>query len=248
MIQICRYTNRGGREYNEDYSAVFRVNHIVCAIIADGLGGHGGGSIASETAVNSIVNSFHQNTEEEISRQQYDDWFEKANAEVLAHQTPECRMRTTLGVLSIMEETCKANWAHVGDSRIYHFTDGKMEFCTFDHSVSRMAVLAGEIGMEEIRFHSDRNKLLKTIGQEPAARPEYGECILDKGIGHVFLLCTDGFWEYVMETEMEDALCEAATPREWLSEMCHILRGKSDGKNDNNTAVAVWIKEVGESV
>lgn len=243
MIQVCRYTNRGGREYNEDNSAFFRVNHISCAVIADGLGGYGGGSVASEKATDVIAENFHKNTEKEISRQLYDEWFEKANAEVLARQTPECRMRTTLGVLSIMENIGKASWAHVGDSRIYHFIDGEMDFCTFDHSVSRMAVLAGEIGMDEVRFHSDRNKLLKTIGQEPAARPEYGECILDKSGSHAFLLCTDGFWEYVTEAEMEDTLRGADTSKEWLHGMVNFLKRKTDGKNDNNTAVAVWVRE-----
>ena len=127
-------------------------------------------------------------------------------------------------------------------SRLYHFVDGQQVFCTFDHSVSRMAVLAGEITMDDIRFHSDRNKLIKVIGKSKDTVPEYGECILKPG-KHAFLLCTDGFWEYVTEKEMEKTLKKASSPEKWILAMRKILAGRVDGTQDNNSAIAVFVEE-----
>jgi serine/threonine protein phosphatase PrpC len=59
---------------------------------------------------------------------------------------------------------------------------------------------------------------------------------------HAFLLCTDGFWEYVEENDMEETLKDSKNPVEWMKKMTGLLQQRVDGKNDNNTAVAVWIK------
>ena len=58
---------------------------------------------------------------------------------------------------------------------------------------------------------------------------------------HAFLLCTDGFWEYVYETEMEEELRAAVSAKDWLERMKHRLDGRADQANDNNTAAAVWL-------
>ena len=240
----CKYTNQGGRQYNEDNCTAMKRKSMLCAVMADGLGGHGGGAKASEAAVEVIKENFRQLSDlERVSREQFDSWFEQANDSVVALQTADCQMKTTLAILCANEENGRAVWAHLGDSRIYHFIDGKEVFCTFDHSVSRMAVLAGEITLDEVRFHKDRSKLLKVVGVEELPRPEFGSCTLEKEFDHAFLLCTDGFWEYVTEEEMEQTLQTSETPEEWLKKMCHVLRTKVSGDNDNNSAVAIFFRE-----
>ena len=170
-----------------------------------------------------------------------DTWFDKANRCIVTKQTTMCQMKTTLVVLCIDKSAKTAVWEHLGDSRLYHFVDGQYVFCTFDHSVSRMAVLRGEITIDELRFHADRSKLLKVVGKEDMARPEYGACELAENQKHAFLLCTDGFWEYVTEDQMEQMLQTARTPEEWLVSMREELEKNVDGTNDNHTAVAVFI-------
>ena len=59
---------------------------------------------------------------------------------------------------------------------------------------------------------------------------------------NAFLICTDGFWEYVTEEQMEETLREAATPREWLERMRWYIRNLAKEGNDNNSAVAVFVK------
>lgn len=239
-MEVSAYSSRGGRKYNEDTYDIVQKDTQSCFILADGLGGHGGGDIASQTAAAEIKKCF-SSTDKEITREILDKWFGQVNQCIVAKQTSACRMKTTLVTLCINEIEKKAVWAHLGDSRLYHFENGKEVFCTFDHSVSRMAVLRGEIGVTEVRFHPDRSKLLKVVGKEDMSRPEYGECVLDDTKQHAFLLCTDGFWEYVTEEKMEEALQCAKTPEQWLSFMRQELEKKVDGKNDNHTAVAIFI-------
>jgi serine/threonine protein phosphatase PrpC len=242
---VGMYSNQGGREYNEDSCTALKKGNLLCAVMADGLGGHGGGDVASKTAVEVIRSNFKKlKGTDEITQLQLNDWFEQANKNVLALQNDRCQMKTTMAVLGINADSGKANWAHLGDSRIYHFIDGKEAFCTFDHSVSRMAVLAGEISLDEVRFHKDRSKLLKVVGKENVGLPEYGDTQLERGHQHTFLLCTDGFWEYVTEQEMESTLIASKEPEEWLRQMYYILSERvkqNNVSNDNNSAIAVFV-------
>lgn len=234
------YSSRGGREYNEDFGAIFQNKVITCAVLADGLGGHGQGDVASQAAVDAVKKHFKIKREQKINREDLEEWFYKANEAVLHKQSKQCQMKTTLAVLCLDENMRLAQWAHIGDSRIYHFENGKEVSCTFDHSVSRMAVLSGEIRLDEIRFHEDRSKLLKVVGKEEMAKPEYGSCQLEEGIHHAFLLCTDGFWEYVTEADMERTLKEAGNPQKWLEMMRKELKKRVDGTNDNHSAIVVF--------
>ena len=103
-----------------------------------------------------------------------------------------------------------------------------------------MAVLLGEITPDQIRFHEDRGRILRALGQEGDLRPETGEQTLPPG-RHAFLLCSDGFWEYVLEQEMEEDLRAAADPQGWLDAMRGRLSRRTPPDNDNNTAAAVWL-------
>lgn len=232
------YTEKGGRQYNEDCQGIWKKGELVCAAVADGLGGHGGGAQASLAAIECIKANFLKiDSLETVDLQ---SWFFEANDKVFAMQTPKCKMRTTLAVLCL--DNHSAMWAHAGDTRLYHFINGSVGQVTFDHSVTQMAVLSGEISNEDMRGHVDRNKLLRALGKEEEVRAEQSAiCDISEG-EHAFLLCTDGFWEYVYEEEMEKLLAETDSPTDWLERMHEILAQRADGENDNNTAVAIWCK------
>lgn len=245
MITGKGYTDRGGREYNEDAGFFCIADERGYAVMADGLGGHGGGDLASQTAANILKSCIRDwPAEQTLSGETLEEWIVRVNEAVIGLQTEQCRMKTTLAFLCVDERAGTACLAHVGDSRIYYFRDGKYEFCTFDHSVSRMAVLAGEISWEEIRFHTDRNKLLRAIGKSKEVKAEMKEIQLDNDSNHSFLLCTDGFWEYVTEEEMEKTLQLAESPAEWIRKMRACLESRTGEGNDNNSAIAVWITDM----
>ena len=156
---------------------------------------------------------------------------------VIQKQSAQLEMKTTVVVLRI--ESGKAFWAHVGDSRLYYFDDGKLKSRTSDHSASQLAVLMGEITEEQIRFHSQRSRILRALGSS-AAQPELSaETDIDDGKA-AFLLCSDGFWEYVYEREMEQTLSNAPTPEQWLRDMEEILKSRVKPWNDNYSAIAVF--------
>lgn len=243
MIETASYSDQGGREYNEDSCMIMQYENNLCAVVADGLGGHGGGRIASLTAINAVKECFETSgSKTGVKAEDVRIWFGTANDRVLEMQTNDCQMKTTMALICMESDADKVLAAHLGDTRIYHFADGKLSYISFDHSVSRMAVLAGEIRMEEIRFHIDRNKLLKAVGKGDEALPEMKEFVMDRSVQNAFLLCTDGFWEYVTEEQMEETLSHAATPEEWLESMRWYIRDKAKENNDNNSAVAVFVK------
>lgn len=237
MLQTASYTNCGGRPYNEDTCCIVPTEKGVCAVVADGLGGHGGGEQASAAAAKIISEGWNGHTD----MQALNNLFQQANENILAMQTTVCAMKTTAVVLTL--ENDKAVWAHVGDSRLYHFYNGKIKFQTRDHSVAQIGVMLGDITPDQIRFHPDRSRVLRALGQEGTLKVDVKEAQLEKG-KHAFLLCTDGFWEYVLEEEMEKDLSMAKDPKEWLDLMVKRLNERIPEDNDNNTAAVVWLEQL----
>lgn len=238
MLYMANYTNQGGRPYNEDSYGVFTKGSGLCAVVADGLGSYGGGDVASGTAV-TMMGDFYMEAQD-LSGKRIRDWFAQINRQVYQMHTNECRMKTTLAVLFASSTQCR--WAHVGDTRVYHFLDNDLKDMTLDHSVPQMAVFSGEITQADIRRHKDRNKLLRAMGYQTEVEADVSAPIDIAQGNHSFLLCTDGFWEYVEEEEMAGTLAQSSNPVEWLNRMTAILQSRVTGKNDNNTAVAVWMR------
>lgn len=238
MVFMSKYTDQGGRRENEDSLGVFVKGNTICAAVADGLGSYGGGRTASDRAIE-LVEEYYREADE-ISPDVIFESISKVNRQVYSMQTDECRMMTTLAALYLDGTGCI--WAHVGDTRIYHFIDNKLDNITRDHSVPQQAVEAGLIKQEDIRHHKDRNKLLRALGQKADVNVDISDYQDVTSGNHAFLLCTDGFWEYVEESEMEETLKDSQNPVEWMKKMRELLQQRVDGKNDNNTAVAVWIK------
>jgi hypothetical protein len=98
---------------------------------------------------------------------------------------------------------------------------------------------AGEIAPEEIRFHEDRNRLLRCLGKDGDLKPAILAAPVTLGRGDAFLLASDGFWEYVNEVEMEADFAKSREPGEWLHRLEGRLLPRGREGQDNYTAVAV---------
>lgn len=233
MMDTAFYSDIGGRDCNEDSVTIrFAGENTALALVADGLGGHGGGQIASGIAAETISSGWNGiATPASLS-----ELILKAHRSILAAQTPERRMKSTVVTLSLTKN--RMDWAYVGDSRLYHFVDGRLVFQTRDHSASQIAVLMGQITPDQIRFHEDRSRIFRALGQEGSLNVDAQSAALCPG-NHAFLLCSDGFWEYVYESEMENTLARAASAEDWLKKMRAILAGRIPGDNDNNTAAVI---------
>src|SRR6266567_1400597 len=200
MPFVTEFVSRtGGREINEDYCGFLEVGESACWVVADGLGGYQGGEAAARVAVEAVLNSFKANAE--LSAAALQSHLEAAQQGVLQAQKAQpmmSTMRTTIVVL--ITDSKSVVWAHVGDSRLYCFENGRIVFCTTDHSVVQAMVSAGELSPDQIRHNEDRNRLLRCLGNPDVdLRPTIltEPRLLFRGTS--FLLCTDGFWENVNE-------------------------------------------------
>lgn len=238
-INFFGYTNLGDRVENEDSYACGELGTKgIYAVVADGLGGHGGGKTASGLAVESVRQCI-QNPGLP-SQQQMIQWLEQANRKILEKRDGPRHMKTTAVALFVWND--KAVWTHIGDSRLYHFHNGSLVDATRDHSVCEILVKMGQLTRKEIPNHPDKNKVVKVLGEDTVSPEVHPPIQLTRG-HHAFLLCSDGLWERLQEDEIMLDLNKSATPEQWIT----FLRGRAEARRsaeaDNNTAVAVFIEE-----
>ena len=240
-FETASLSNAGGRDGNEDWCD-FRMNgKSGLWVLADGLGGHRGGEIASRLAVDSALASFVADSR--VSPELLTAHIERAHATVLERQRTESDltgMRTTIVMLLASEEA--ALWTHSGDSRLYWFRAGKLRAQTKDHSVPQRLADAGEIRPEQIRFHEDRSRLLRSLGARQESGATNGALPGKPEPGDAFLMASDGFWEYVTEPEMEADLAATSDPQKWLALMEARLHQRATADSDNYSALAVRLR------
>ena len=236
-ITTYSYTNPGGRNYNEDTIRLEAGDTRHIFALADGLGGHGGGAAASALAADALCRSC-------LTCPQADEAalaaaVQAANEAVLEGQAlpGQEEMRTTLVALCL--DGSRAVWAHVGDSRLYRLSQGRIAQLTRDHSVTYRKYLGGEITRMDVHHDDDRSSLLRVLGR-PACAPETGSDGLRSG--DAFLLCSDGFWEYVYQEEILADFLKAETPEQWGQSMLlrHVRR--TPPGNDNYSLIAVFVE------
>lgn len=237
-VFFSNYTNQGNRDINEDSISITKNKGSYCFILCDGLGGHGKGELASRYITQFLAKYFNEcNSMDEF----FADAFEKAQDGLLAEQKKigaQFEMKTTAVVLVIDHNEYR--YAHIGDSRLYHFRRNKVLKRTLDHSVPQMLAIAGDIKEKQIRSHPDRNRLLRVMGIE-WDEPRYE--LSEKGLikeGDAFLLCSDGFWEPIIEKEMCRLLKRSSSVDEWINNMRVTVINNAQGTNmDNYSAIAI---------
>lgn len=238
MVRFSMLSEIGMRENNEDNVGMHQKDDVYCFVLADGLGGHGKGEVASGLAVEAVTEVFASLGKDTF----WDQAFLCAQEAIMEGQRADHTafdMKTTLVVLCVGIDTIR--WGHVGDSRLYYFKNKRMEERTLDHSVPQMLADIGEIKEKQIRNHPDRNRLLKVLGVETdELKYQLGEPVPVEG-DQAFLLCTDGFWELIGDKKMESTLKRSSSPEEWLKAMEAVVIKNGRGRNmDNYSAIAVW--------
>jgi PPM family protein phosphatase len=225
-------TSKGERPVNED-SWRAQCEPIGCFVVADGLGGHSGGDIASAVVSDAALAGA---TRISSASQESAVGLINAAADALRGQQAEniLGMRSTLTVLLI--DGVNAAWAWVGDTRLYRFSAGRVVFRTPDHTVAGKLVASGELAMDDIRYNEDRSILLRALGSHNQT-PEISQtkCKPDD----TWLICSDGWWEPVHDEEMELLLGRSSTLGDWLDAMEALAVTRSAGKSDNRTAIAI---------
>lgn len=236
-MSVSYYCATGRRENNEDCVSVRESASGLLALVADGLGGHAKGEVASHLAVSTLNRLLlHREPEENALT----DAIEEASRQVHLAQETGNNMKTTIAALWVAHRRAFA--AHVGDSRIYHIRNGRILYQSVDHSVSQMAVMVGEITLDQIRTHRDRNKLIRVLGNANAPKVDCEE--LELQAGDRLLICSDGFWEPVDENYMCASSLRFDSAKDWLEDMKQAVLQANKPNQDNHTAIALVIHQV----
>jgi serine/threonine protein phosphatase PrpC len=203
-IEVGNLTDIGKkRKHNEDYYGFFRLGEDeFLAIVADGMGGHASGEIASRMAVEIIQEVYSKERAEQEVLDSLKSAFEVANFSILQKSLEQDQlngMGTTATVLVIKEDQTFVG--HMGDSRAYLFRDGAVNQLTKDHSMVNRMVEQGLLSKEEAEHHPQRNVIYKALGVNRDADLELiGP--LPVYLNDIFLLCSDGLTNLVTDEEM----------------------------------------------
>jgi len=173
-------------------------------VVADGMGGHAGGAVASRLAVETIGKVFRTSSEgpEGTLRAA----FESANERIFerAQESEDLAGMGTTGVALLVGEGEHLWLAHVGDSRAYRFRDGRLERLTTDHSLVEAMQQRGLITAEEAAVHPERNVILRSLGVQSSVEVDVTPIASEPG--DRYLLCSDGLSSVVPEPEIAAVL------------------------------------------
>ena len=225
------------RPINEDSYYLPQAGERFCAV-ADGMGGHNAGEVASAMAVETF--SRYMREVAHISSVALREAVEHANQAVyLAALENEgmSGMGTTFSALA--EQGDSAYIAHVGDSRIYLVRGGTIMQVTTDHTLVEEMVQKGMITPQEARVHPRRNIITRALGTEPFVRVDLMQ--MNVRPGDTFFLCSDGMTNYVQEQEiLQAALCAS----DWQEKLRRLVSiALENGGADNITALFAVIEE-----
>ena len=241
---IC---NIGGRTCNQDYVKSSVNGNRACLVVCDGLGSYEYSDIASRICAESIINEYNRQADVDDSAYNYKsmkEWFKIAHENIVSQKKIDPEIGLSCTTATCVTTNCnQTTLAHIGDTRIYFFRNNKLSFQSVDHSLAQEAVERGKIINADIRKHKDQNKLTRVVGGEYYIVPDLHIIDTPLCVGDAFLLCTDGFWEYVTERNMEKALKSCKNPQDALSMMEKKLLKKVQANNDNYSAILAIITE-----
>ena len=218
------------RQLNEDFYT-FDAPHL--AIVADGMGGHAAGEIASKMATRSVMTFL--DTQDTIDEDTLRLSIIKAN-DVVYHASESNSDYSGMGTTMIIcyEKDDIIHWAHVGDSRFYLYRDGKLHQITQDHSFVGELERSGQITKEEAETHPKRNLLMRAIGADSEIEVDTGSFPLFTE--DIILLCSDGLTNMVSEADICAMLEKSGEDIESLPADL-INRANENGGNDNITVL-----------
>lgn len=238
--RLAQLSSAGGRAANEDRVGVAERANAVLLAVADGLGGHSGGALAAQTAIETVIHAFQR-----VRQARLADPFAflaltllKAHRAVVARaraHVPPLEARTTC-VLCLVQDGY-AYWAHVGDSRLYHFRGTRLLARTEDHSAIEELRRDGVISEEEMASHPRKSYLLRSLGGPAEPRIALSQEAALRA-GDALLLCSDGLWEALPAGEISRYAAHADLD-EGVEEMVYEAEQRRGEACDNVTVACL---------
>lgn len=235
------------RNTNQDYVGVFENKKgYTLAMLADGMGGHQAGDVASKTAVNEIGRQWEKNkiTDSEKAAKWLVKTIQEENAAIYqaGQATPEfAGMGTTIEAVAVFEDDFTV--AHVGDSRIYTLLEKQLIQLTEDHSLVNELVKTGEISKEMAANHPQKNIVTQCVGMPGTIEVDVSSHLIDAK--DYLLLCSDGLTNMVSEEEIAQLILKNPNAEEAVEKMIDAANDR--GGLDNITALMISFGGVGDA-
>lgn len=248
VVTLHRYgcTDIGhNRSLNEDF---YGMNNFLF-VLADGMGGHNAGEIASKIAVNQTLNfikgsdisKVHSPSDVNQVQRIILTAIKKTNGLIFkkALQIPAYHGMGTTLVVAMFQKPNTMHIANVGDSRAYLFRNNSLDVLTEDHSVTADMVRDGNISQSDAKEHPYRHYLTRSIGNTSTVEPFFRSVpVLPNDI---FLLCSDGLWDILPEEEIVCILRTYSSPRIMCKKL--ISQAHELQSNDNITCIVITVSK-----
>ncbi|KAB8138692.1 Stp1/IreP family PP2C-type Ser/Thr phosphatase [Gracilibacillus oryzae] len=239
------------RQVNEDAVAIHELSSEgpILAVVADGMGGHQAGDVASKMAVEKLKEDWQNEKQELIDRDSVEKWLENAVIKANNHVYEYAQNNSLLNGMgtTIVASICSMNFlviAHIGDSRAYLLDENQLRQVTKDHSLVGELVRSGQLSEEDALVHPRKNVILKALGTEPDVRPDVYSSAWHQS--SILLLCSDGLTNKVSDQEIHQLLWKECS-QQTVNELIQMANDR--GGEDNITVAVIKHQEnkVGDS-
>ncbi len=263
LRQIAGYRSDPGRRrsHNEDFVGKYSLgmqqtpdaSEVGLYLVADGMGGHQAGELASRDVVRVILDEIQEKVQElqvapKLKRSTIQLGKATTPGEILkgavlranevlfnARRQRGSDRGTTLTAALVVGDACAV--ANVGDSRTYLWRQGQLTQVTQDHSLVAGMVAAQMIQPEEVRVHPQRSQIYRNLGERSTVEVDIYEQVLQAG--DRLLLCSDGLWEMVLDAEIAKMMLQSANPQEACDRL--VEAANLAGGEDNISVIVVWM-------
>ena len=246
-VAACAAQHPGDRSEQQDRVAILRSSispRCVLALLADGLGGKSGGAMAAAQVVMVARRLFEDFRPGESAHQFFDTLVDEVNTVIsLTGMTANLEPHSTL--VAVLVQSGRADWCHVGDSRVYHFRGARLLHRTTDHTFAQRLLDSGLYSAERARLHPSAGRLTRALGSRRRPDATHGGTE-QAAAGDRFLLCSDGLWAYYSDEELGLALDSMPT-RAAAETLIAGARGRAQGRGDNCSLVLLNLRP-GEAV
>lgn len=241
-LTACTGQHIGDRTEQQDRVGIFtsrRLPDSALFVVADGMGGKTGGSMAAEQVMSTAKNLFAEYSLGGSIQELLAEIVKEAHVVIrLSALSTEKEPHSTIAALVVQPH--RADWAHVGDSRVYRFNGGKLVGRTTDHSYVEQLVTEGKLHPYGASAHRLSNLLTNALGTNKQPVIDYGtaEHLV---VGDTFLICSDGLWHYFSDAELA-VLLSTYPPRKASERLVELSRTRAQGGGDNCSLAIVKLE------
>ena len=235
------------RDHNEDSVIIVRNNeNSYLMAVADGMGGHSCGEVASSIVIKHLAHGFQERfygLDKDKAIEFINDSIDEVNGMIFKYQVdhPESKGMGTTLVMAILTKDYLL-MANIGDSSGFVYKNGKLHKITYDHTLVNLLVSAGELTKEEAKDHPRKNVLMKALGANDPIEADIFDC--DMNIDGIFL-CSDGVTNMLEVEQIEKVLKDDLEIEEKIVKLVHKCNNR--GGLDNMSMAYLIMNEEGEN-